>query len=43
MVLVGYFKGIAVDEVEEGGDDVKLLCFLCSGLYMCYNGCYRGR
>ena len=27
---------------EEGGDDVKSSCPLCSGLHTCYNGRYRG-
>ena len=26
---------------EEGGDDVKSSCPLCSGLHTCYNGRYR--
>ena len=36
--LVGYFREIVGDKLEEGGDDVKLLWFLWVGLYMCYNG-----
>lgn len=39
--LVGYFSEIVGDKLEEGGDDVKLLCFLWFGLYMCYNGKYN--
>ena len=31
----------AVDKTEEGGDDVKSSCPLCSGLHTCYNGRYR--
>ena len=27
---------------EEGGDDVKSACPLCSGLQTCYNGRYKG-
>ena len=26
---------------EEGGDDVKSSCPLCSGLHTCYNGRYK--
>ena len=28
---------------EEGGDDVKSSCPLCSGLHTCYNGRYNER
>ena len=28
----------AGDKPEEGGDDVKSSCPLCSGLHTCYNG-----
>ena len=31
----------ARDNLEEGGDDVKSSCPLCSGLHTCYNGRYR--
>ena len=31
----------AGDNSEEGGDDVKSSCPLCSGLHTCYNGRYR--
>lgn len=31
----------AGDKSEEGGDDVKSSCPLCSGLHTCYNGRYR--
>ena len=31
-------RGIVSDKLEEGGDDVKFLCFLCLGLYICDNG-----
>ena len=31
----------AVDKTEEGGDDVKSSCPLCSGLHTCYNGRYK--
>ena len=30
-----------MDNTEEGGDDVKSSCPLCSGLHTCYNGRYR--
>ena len=30
----------AGDNSEEGGDDVKSSCPLCSGLHTCYNGRY---
>ena len=30
-----------MDNTEEGGDDVKSSCPLCSGLHTCYNGWYR--
>ena len=33
----------AVDNTEEGGDDVKSSCSLCPGLQTCYNGRYRGQ
>ena len=33
----------AVDNTEEGGDDVKSSCPLCSGLHTCYNGRYNGQ
>ena len=31
----------AGDNPEEGGDDVKSSCPLCSGLHTCYNGRYK--
>ena len=31
----------AVDNTEEGGDDVKSSCPLRSGLHTCYNGGYK--
>ena len=31
----------AGDNSEEGGDDVKSSCPLCSGLHTCYNGRYK--
>ena len=31
----------AVDNTEEGGDDVKSSCPLCLGLHTCYNGWYK--
>ena len=31
----------AGDNSEEGGDDVKSSCPLCSGLHTCYNGGYK--
>ena len=30
-----------MDNTEEGGDDVKSSCPLCSGLHTCYNGRYK--
>ena len=33
--------GTAGDNSEEGGDDVKSSCPLCSGLHTCYNGRYK--
>ena len=33
----------AVDNTEEGGDDVKSSCSLCPGLQTCYNGRDRGK
>ena len=33
----------AVDNTEEGGDDVKSSCPLCLGLHTYYNGCYKGK
>ncbi len=38
---VGNSDGTAGDNSEEGGDDVKSSCPLCSGLHTCYNGRYR--
>ena len=32
-----------MDNTEEGGDDVKSSCPLCSGLHTCYNGRNRER
>ena len=32
----------AGDKPEEGGDDVKSSCPLCSGLHTCYIGRYKG-
>ena len=37
----GPSRGTAGDNSEEGGDDVKSSCPLCSGLHTCYNGRYR--
>ncbi len=34
----GHSNGTAGDNSEEGGDDVKSSCPLCSGLHTCYNG-----
>ena len=39
--LVEYFDEIVDVKLEEGGDDVKFLWFLCLGLYMYYNGWYK--
>ena len=33
----------AAENAEEGGDDVKSSCPLCSGLHTYYNGMYRGK
>ena len=38
---VGHSNETAGDNSEEGGDDVKSSCPLCSGLHTCYNGRYR--
>ena len=38
---VGHSRGTAGDNSEEGGDDVKSSCPLCSGLHTCYNGRYN--
>ena len=38
----GHFGETAGDKPEEGGDDVKSSCPLCSGLHTCYIGAYRG-
>ena len=38
---VGHSSETAVDNTEEGGDDVKSSCPLCLGLHTCYNGCYK--
>ena len=37
------YKRQAVDNTEEGGDDVKSSCPLCPGLHTCYNGRNRER
>jgi hypothetical protein len=37
-----YLYGIVERNLEEGGDDVKLVWFLCPGLYPRYNGRYNG-
>ena len=37
----GHSNETAGDKSEEGGDDVKSSCPLCSGLHTCYNGRYR--
>ena len=39
--LAGHSRETAGDNSEEGGDDVKSSCPLCSGLHTCYNGRYR--
>jgi len=36
-----HYNRTAVDKTEEGGDNVKSLCFLWKGLHMWYNVCYR--
>src|SRR5660398_322070 len=40
--LVGDSWRTAGDKPEEGGDDVKSSCPLCSGLHTCYNGRHNG-
>ena len=30
-----------MDNIKEGGDDVKSSCPLCSGLHTCYNGWHK--
>ena len=37
----GHSRETARDNLEEGGDDVKSSCPLCSGLHTCYNGRYK--
>ena len=37
----GHSRETAGDNSEEGGDDVKSSCPLCSGLHTCYNGRYN--
>src|SRR3954465_12733406 len=41
--LVGDSCETAGDKPEEGGDDVKSSCPLCSGLHTCYIGAYKGQ
>ena len=38
---VGHSSETAVDNTEEGGDDVKSSCPLYLGLHTCYNGWYK--
>ena len=38
---VGHSKKTAVDNTEEGGDDVKSSCLLRLGLHTCYNGRHK--
>ncbi len=38
----GISEETAIDEMEEGGDDVKSSWPLRPGLHTCYNGLYRG-
>ncbi len=38
----GLSEETAIDEMEEGGDDVKSSWPLRPGLHTCYNGLYRG-
>ncbi len=38
----GHSRETAGDKPEEGGDDVKSVWSLCSGLHTCYNGMYNG-
>ena len=40
---VGDSGETAVDNSEEGGDDVKSSCPLRLGLHTCYNGCNKGK
>jgi hypothetical protein len=39
----GHSGGTAGEKSEEGGDDVKSSCPLCSGLHTYYNGCNKGK
>ena len=39
--LVGHSRETAVDNTEEGGDEVKSSCFLRLGLHARYNGHYK--
>ena len=39
----GNSKETAVENAEEGGDDVKSSCPLCPGLHTYYNGMDRGK
>ena len=39
----GDSRGTAAENAEEGGDDVKSSCPLCSGLHTYYNGMDRGK
>jgi hypothetical protein len=39
----GHSRETAKVNLEEGGDDVKSSCPLCSGLHTCYNGWYNGK
>ena len=38
---VGHSSRTAVDNTEEGGDDVKSSCLLRLGLHTCYNGHHK--
>ncbi len=38
IIELGTLGETAVDNTEEGGDDVKSSCPLCLGQHTCYNG-----
>ena len=40
--MSGTLRRLPRKNAEEGGDDVKSSCPLCSGLHTCYNGLYKG-
>ncbi len=42
LISKEHFKETALDNGEEGGDDVKSVWPLCLGLHTCYNVWYKG-